>query len=164
MFLTSLGCIKIPIPGKARAARFFNSPIVLVKHDTPEKLPTYFPIPKSGMSLRMKVLTVIFANDSLGKGCNILVFLNFNFLTCKTGYKMVNSLMGFLKGRKLATSGLCKNSPISVTLFPTVFNRWNKVKGEIENRRHQYWVSEGVFMMIRLSNGNMAFFGSGMAA
>ena len=110
------------MPGNATAALFLSSPMVLVKQETPEKLPTYLPRPKNGTSFRIKALSVVFVKDSLGN-CDIRMFLIFRLLTSLVRYKMVNSFIGFLKGAMLPLSGLCKNSPISLTLFPTVFNR-----------------------------------------
>ena len=84
MFLASLGCTKIPIPGKAIAARFFSSPMVLVKQETPEKLPIYLPIRKSEISFRIMVLSAVFVNDSLGKACDMRMFRIFKLLTVQT--------------------------------------------------------------------------------
>ena len=81
MFLASLGWIKIPTPGMATAARCFNSPMVLVKQDTPKKLPIYLPRPIQGTTLRMADLMVSFGIDSSGKGFNEPMLRNFKALT-----------------------------------------------------------------------------------
>ena len=67
----------------AMAARFFNSPMVLVKQDTPKKLPTYLPMPIKGMILRIADLMVSRCNDCLGKGFSELMLRNFKTLTLK---------------------------------------------------------------------------------
>ena len=96
----------------AMAARCFNSPMVLVKQDTPKKLPIYLPMPSKGMILRMADLMVSFGNDSFGKGFNELMLRNFKALTLKYRYKMVNSFVDFVACVRVMDSGLCKNSTI----------------------------------------------------
>jgi len=105
------------------AARFFSSPMVLVKQDTPKKLPIYLPRPIRGMTFRMADRTVNLDNDSLGNGFSELTLRNFKALTFNTVYKMVNSFVDFVGRVKGMPSDLCKNSTISVRRFPTVFNR-----------------------------------------
>ena len=51
----------------AMAARFFNSPMVLVKQDTPKKLPMYLPRPIKGMTLRKADLMVTLVLTPLEK-------------------------------------------------------------------------------------------------
>ena len=107
----------------AMAARCFNSPMVLVKQDTPKKLPMYLPRPSQGITLRMADLMVSFGIDSSGKGFNEPMLRNFKALTFKSSYKMVNSFGDFVCCVKVMGSGLCKNSTMSLRRFPTVLNR-----------------------------------------
>ena len=72
----------------AMAARFFNSPMVLVKQDTPKKLPTYLPRPIKGIILRIADLMVSLGIDSFGKGFSELMLRNFKALTFK--YRLQN--------------------------------------------------------------------------
>lgn len=69
------------MPGSARAAPFFNSPKVLVKHDTPQKFPTYFPIPMSGIKVLRSIVVLLFGIYSLKIGFNELELLNLNAVT-----------------------------------------------------------------------------------
>ena len=67
----------------AMAALFFNSPMVLVKQDTPKKFPTYLPMPIKGMTLRIADLMVTLCKDCSGKGFSELMLRNFKALTRK---------------------------------------------------------------------------------
>ena len=107
----------------ATAARCFNSPMVLVKQDTPKKLPMYLPRPNKGITLRMTNLMVSFGIDSSGKGFNEPILRNFKALTFKHSYKMVNSFGDFVRCVKFRDSDLCKNSTIAMRLFPTVLSK-----------------------------------------
>src|SRR5688572_4099744 len=65
------------MPGRAMAARFFSSPNVLAKHDTPQMLPTYFPIPRIGMSFRIRNFSLVLMDDSGEESLCELILLNF---------------------------------------------------------------------------------------
>src|SRR5687768_6236282 len=97
--------------------------MVLVKYDTPKKLPIYFPMPTREMIPRIAARMVSFGTEAFGKGLSELTLRNFKALTINCSYKMVDIFAPLLGRVEVSGSVLCKNSTMSVGRFPTVLNK-----------------------------------------